>query len=240
MNQSHQHERRPAGEPTARASATVRESLRDPGEPLPTGLRTAMEQRLGQDFGAVRVHRGASAAEATRSLGALAFTAGNDLVFGPAQFAPGTPAGRHLLAHELAHVVQQRRGPVDGVPIGGGVTVNVGEDVFERQADALASGGEQATGRVAPSSRGGSAGPSPAGDTHPTQVQTFSLGRALAKPFTWGYKKLTRKGGKPENVYTAELLKAAPKDLQEEYLREQSAASDTLIDILDYAGIYNW
>jgi hypothetical protein len=62
----------------------------------------------GPDFGAVRIHDGADAAAAARSLSASAYTVGHDIVFAAGRYQPGTPAGRALLAHELTHVVQQR------------------------------------------------------------------------------------------------------------------------------------
>lgn len=73
-------------------------------------MRAAMESRLGHDFGKVRVHAGAGAADAARALGAKAFAARNDIVFGAGQYAPTTPRGQWLLAHELAHVAQQDSG----------------------------------------------------------------------------------------------------------------------------------
>jgi hypothetical protein len=74
---------------------------------LPASLRTAMEARFGQDFYQVRLHTTAQASKIAQGLKAQAFTIGKDIVFGPGQFAPETPAGMHLLAHELVHVVQQ-------------------------------------------------------------------------------------------------------------------------------------
>ncbi len=75
-------------------------------EPLPTSERAFMEARLGADFGAVRVHRDERAAVAAEAVDARAFTVGSDVVFGAAQWAPGSEAGRRLLAHELTHVMQ--------------------------------------------------------------------------------------------------------------------------------------
>jgi hypothetical protein len=69
-----------------------------------------MEQRFGQDFSAVRVHTDAAAARTAEALDAEAFTHGRDVAFGPQRYAPRTGAGRALLAHELAHVIQQSRG----------------------------------------------------------------------------------------------------------------------------------
>jgi hypothetical protein len=85
----------------------VHDVLRSPGQPLDTPTRAYMEPRLGYDFSRVRVHTDTRAAESAQAVNALAYTVGRDVVFGAGQYAPGTPAGRQLLAHELAHVVQQ-------------------------------------------------------------------------------------------------------------------------------------
>ncbi len=77
------------------------------GRPLPTTQRAFFEPRLGVDLRQVRIHDGAAADEAARSIGAVAYTRGGDIVFRRGSFAPETSAGRHLLAHELTHVVQQ-------------------------------------------------------------------------------------------------------------------------------------
>jgi len=81
--------------------------LRGGGESLAAPVRGFFENRLGHDFSRVRVHTGASAGATARALGALAYTMGNDIVFGAGQYAPETSDGRRLLAHELTHVVQQ-------------------------------------------------------------------------------------------------------------------------------------
>jgi len=67
-----------------------------------------MEPRFGQDFSGIRVHTDARAAESARTVNALAYTVGRDVVFGMGQYAPGTGEGRRLLAHELTHTIQQR------------------------------------------------------------------------------------------------------------------------------------
>jgi outer membrane protein OmpA-like peptidoglycan-associated protein len=76
-----------------------------PGQPLDPAVRAVMEPRFGTDFGSVRVHTDGAASRASAALGAEAFTYGEDIYFGP-----GRQAGRDgLTAHELSHVVQQRR-----------------------------------------------------------------------------------------------------------------------------------
>jgi proteasome lid subunit RPN8/RPN11 len=85
-----------------------------------------MEARFGRDFGRVRVHTDGEAAAAARSVDAAAFTLRRDVVFGAGRYAPGTAAGRRLVAHELAHVVQQERG--------GAAPVHAAEREAERAA----------------------------------------------------------------------------------------------------------
>jgi hypothetical protein len=77
------------------------------GQRLPESERNFFEPRFGRDFSQVRVHAGGEAGKAARSVSALAYTMGNDIVFGEGQYRPGTDSGRSVLAHELAHVVQQ-------------------------------------------------------------------------------------------------------------------------------------
>jgi hypothetical protein len=91
------------------APASVDRALASPGRPLEPALRRDMEQRFGQDFSRVRVHSDVASEISARQLDAHAYTSGYDIVFGPGRFAPATPAGRRLLAHELTHVVQQTR-----------------------------------------------------------------------------------------------------------------------------------
>jgi len=103
------------------APPAVHAALAGPGVPLSAALRADMGPRFGHDFSGVRVHTDAAAADSARTIGARAYAAGADVVFAAGQFAPDTADGRRLLAHELAHVVQQsgaapavRRDPGDG------------------------------------------------------------------------------------------------------------------------------
>jgi hypothetical protein len=88
------------------------------GSPLPDGTRRYFEDRFSADFGGVRVHDNDEANRAARSIGALAATQGSDIWFSAGTYDPVTDGGRQLLAHELAHVVQQAgglpRAAVDG------------------------------------------------------------------------------------------------------------------------------
>ena len=77
------------------------------GSPLPEGVRHTMEEHVGVDLSRARVHTDGEAAHLASELGAHAFTVGNDVYFNQGQYQPETPAGSHLLAHELTHVAQQ-------------------------------------------------------------------------------------------------------------------------------------
>jgi len=92
------------------------------GAPIPPALRQDMERRFGQDFSAVRLHDDPRAAELAIGLSAEPFTVGNHIAFSSGQFVADTRDGRQLLAHELAHVVQRRRGDATTPPVAGSTT----------------------------------------------------------------------------------------------------------------------
>ncbi len=87
----------------------VHDVLREPGQPLSPEARALMEPHFRHDFSRVRVHTDAQAAGSAKAVNALAYTVGHEVVFASGQYAPETRAGKLLLAHELAHVVQQSR-----------------------------------------------------------------------------------------------------------------------------------
>jgi hypothetical protein len=92
---------------TGEAPAIVHDVLRSPGQPLDAATRAHFEPRFGHDFSRVRVHTGTSAEQSAREVNAQAYTVGHNIVFDAGRLAPGTHEGRRLIAHELAHVVQQ-------------------------------------------------------------------------------------------------------------------------------------
>jgi hypothetical protein len=89
--------------------ANVDQALASPGRPLEPALRQDMEERFSCDFSHVRVHTDTKAEESAQAVNALAYTVGRDVVFGAGQYALRRSEGQHLIAHELAHVVQQSR-----------------------------------------------------------------------------------------------------------------------------------
>ena len=138
-------ERARAGNTQASASGEisappiVEEVLHSSSRPLDHSVRESMEARFGHDFSRVRVHTDRRAGEAATAVGARAFTVNRDIVFGTGEYAPHTRPGRWLIAHELAHTLQQA-----GDAAAGSVTrkkplsVGAQEDEFEREADAAA------------------------------------------------------------------------------------------------------
>ncbi len=96
------------------AAARTIQSQQGGGQPLPAADRGFFESRLGRDLGAVRLHDDGPARAAARDVQAQAFTYGQDVYFGAGRYQPGTAGGRELLAHELAHTIQQRpRAPIE-------------------------------------------------------------------------------------------------------------------------------
>ena len=119
-----------------KAPPIVHEVLRSSGDPLDAATRAGMEQHFSTDFGDVRIHTGAQAGESASAVQAHAYTVGRHVVFGPGEYSPHTEAGSQLLAHELAHTIQQRQ--ASGIPAG--IEIGPGGDSFETQADALSRG----------------------------------------------------------------------------------------------------
>ena len=105
------------------------------GEPLEEGIRTELEEKLGESFHDVRVHKDGEADAIARSVSANAFTTGTDVYFADGQFKPDSTEGRELIAHELAHVTQQR-----GAPTSGPMRVSQPGEPLEREAEQAARG----------------------------------------------------------------------------------------------------
>lgn len=101
---------REAASPGPPIPAPASSGLTGPGTPMPEAVRAYFEPRFGQDFAGVQIHADAAAGRAAAAIDARAFTFGEHIAFAPGNFAPTSAEGRRLLAHELAHVVQQRGG----------------------------------------------------------------------------------------------------------------------------------
>ncbi|MBC8028988.1 MAG: DUF4157 domain-containing protein [Pyrinomonadaceae bacterium] len=141
-------QRRDAGQAAPfKAPAIVKHVLSSPGHSLDNDGRAQMEARFGHDFSRVRVHTDGPAAESAQAVNALAYSVGHQIVFGANQYSPGSEAGRRLLAHELAHTIQQ--GEVGDVT--NSLTISNSTDSLEREADAAAAaavGGDKVVGSL--------------------------------------------------------------------------------------------
>lgn len=109
----------------------------DAGRPLESGVKSRMESAFGQDFSSVRIHADAGAAQLSDGLEARAFTIGRDVAFGAGEYQPGTLIGDALIAHELAHVVQQGGGGDVSQPLQKG---DAERGTLEEEADVSAVG----------------------------------------------------------------------------------------------------
>jgi hypothetical protein len=96
---------------SSEAPTAVNDALSSPGHSLDPSTRSFMEFRFGHDFSQVSVHTNGKAAETSKAVKARAFTVGPNMVFGAGEYAPSSGKGQRLIAHELAHVVQQDAAP---------------------------------------------------------------------------------------------------------------------------------
>ncbi|WP_074854643.1 eCIS core domain-containing protein [Natrinema salifodinae] len=118
---------------------TVLEVLGQGGKPLETPIQRALEEGLDADFSNVRIHTGATAAEAADTIDAKAFTCGNDIVFNAGEYDPESPEGQFLLAHELAHVRQQTGAAISMMPKSNADLEIDPDPQLEREADQAAA-----------------------------------------------------------------------------------------------------
>lgn len=142
--------RRSASAPSAPGLAPplVHAVLRSAGRPLHDGTRAYMEPRFGHSFAHVRIHADARAAESAAAAQANAYAVGRDVVFGAGKYAPGSAEGRRLIAHELAHVVQQSGGGEAACT--SSLEVGAPDAAEEREADSVANSLPTPEGRFSP------------------------------------------------------------------------------------------
>jgi hypothetical protein len=159
---------RPGGPGHVTDPAAIRDRL-GAGRPLPARVRTRMESAFGSRFSGVRVHTDANAAGLSDSLNARAFTVGEHVAFGAGEYRPGSLVGDALLAHELAHVVQQGGASAASAPMRKGA----GEDsALEEDADRAAVGAVSSLW-----ARVGSAGRQAANSLRPAMQSGLTLSR---------------------------------------------------------------
>lgn len=129
----------------------VADVLASSGRPLDSSVRSQMEDPFSHDFGDVRVHTDSRAARSARAVTTRAYTLGRNVVFGAGQYRPGSGEGERILAHELAHVVQQQAEPGS---VQQATSLAAAADPLEQEAHAAAEavsagGGPPALGRGA-------------------------------------------------------------------------------------------
>lgn len=168
----------------------VHDVLRSPGHALDGDNRTSMERRFGHDFSNVRVHSDARAAESAAAVNALAYTVGTKIVFNARQYSPRTQAGQELLAHELAHVVQQSNADSHNpVSVPAALTIERAGSTLEVDATRAARGIMTRSDRLAPQHGGQSRAvlqrqPVPRPTTESEQAADVRLRRLAARPST--------------------------------------------------------
>ncbi len=175
--------------------SAVHNVLNGGGQPLAPATRTDMESRLGADFSDVRVHNDGAARASAAELGARAYTSGSHVVIGEGG------GNRHTLAHELVHVVQQRRGPVTGTPTADGLSVSDPSDAFERAAEAQAT---RALSGPAPTASGGAGVQDGRGQVQRTAASADMPVQRLAitdSPSAWSDQPVRRSGEGAAGVY---------------------------------------
>jgi len=121
--------------PGGRVASSVESAIaaaRGGGRPLDGALSEQLQPALGESLHDVRVHTDEGAAALARAVSARAFTVGKDIFFASGEYRPGSRDGQELIAHEVAHVVQQRDAPASGP-----LTVSQPGDALEREAEAV-------------------------------------------------------------------------------------------------------
>ncbi len=163
------------------------------GQSLDGATQRRMQSAFGVDFASVRVHTDTRARELTEGMQARAFTIGSDIAFGGEEYKPGTPVGDALIAHELAHVVQQGGGQADGgAQHKGGKSSSLEEDADRSAVGAVVKLWSGARGDVsqlgqqaAPSLRSGLRLQRCGGTPKKTESTTPTTQTGMARPANW-------------------------------------------------------
>jgi hypothetical protein len=160
---------------STRVAALIQRAQASPATALPAALRARFEQSTGADLGGVRVHTGAESAEAAAAVDARAFAIGSDLHFAAGEFAPGSAAGDHLIAHEAFHALQAPAGAAPATD--DELTVSHGSDPAELDADRAADAMITGAPAAAPSPASGAVVHRKAGTDTPKN--SYNRGGAL-------------------------------------------------------------
>jgi hypothetical protein len=190
-------------QPFLHALGGVRSVLREPGQPIDPRARHGLEARIGHDLSRIRIHADGGAGSTARQLGAAAYAVGQHIVFAPGRYSLYTSGGRRLLAHEIAHTIQQP----DADPTSEGLRVSDVDD--PREIEAMSAASDIASGwalNTSPAIRPGARSARTAQRTEPTlfravetaclapseipgigDVQSSRLGQILEVPIMTAY-----------------------------------------------------
>lgn len=187
--------------PVTEAPAIVHEVLHSSGQPLDAATRSYMEPRFGHDFSRVRVHTGAQAAQSARAVNALAYTVGHDIVLNNDRAATPGLSDQFILAHELAHVVQQGE-----QSSGNSLGVASAHDPAEAEANSaaravLSQGQPQSLGHADRRLQRLGANPSC------TTAQAGDIHQAIYDANSWANKALTALSASPLEARTLSALR---------------------------------
>jgi hypothetical protein len=130
----------------SQSPAHVSNAISSGGQPLDLQTRSFFEPRLGYDLSSVRIHTDSTANQSARAIDARAYTLGKDIVFGAGEYAPSASAGRRLLAHEVAHIVQQSKS--------GGGAPSTSSELEADIVSATAARGGRVTSKLSPAATG--------------------------------------------------------------------------------------
>ncbi|NDZ81294.1 DUF4157 domain-containing protein [Streptomyces sp. SID10853] len=184
--------------------ATAQDVLRQPGSPLDSAVRAEMEARFDTGFSDVRIHADSSAQASAAELGARAYTSGSHVVIGQGG------ADKHTLAHELTHVIQQRKGPVAGTDNGNGLRVSDPSDRFEREAEENAHRVMSGAVSTRSAASEGSSGP---GDGDTSEGEQPTVSRAIQRAYR-GRHKVSYASSSRSGVGSYMKAELHPKDVK--------------------------
>jgi hypothetical protein len=224
----------------AGADEAVSRAAGSSGSPLPDGLRSQFESSLGADLSSVRVHTGEESAQAAKAVGARAYTTGQDIHFGAGHYNPSSAFGVHLLAHEVAHTVQQAgAAPTMQHKLEVSTPGDAAEVEADRAADAMVAGEQVRVGSALGLSRSklmrdqvlppieisGGEDESIKDTIHNASSNSQNKDDAA---YTWGSGSLqtTDEGGKPIENDQNPLVKNAKRNGSIEKLRQISSELD--------------
>jgi len=214
---------RQKGDQPVRAEEAANQLVSRSGTQLPPEVRQPLEAQFDANFSHVRVHSDRPAAEAANALGARAFTLGRHIAFNQGEYKPGSAGGRRLLAHELAHVLQQSGA-------GNGRAAVVRDTVQEHQADVAADRAMQGRSVQADALAKGGAPRIQAEDQKPNAGKTGAAQNAAAQPAGTTVTIVLRA---PDDQYTKDVT-----DYVMNTLKEQVIEVDNIEEAADKVAAY--